>query len=159
MLKNSERTGVRNALLVSSALISVLAIGAVAPAYADDGVETITVTAEKRAQSIETVPTSITAFSGDELEAAGITDFSDIARMAPNVTLSTANNLRNTSINIRGQGTSPVQPGARPRHQPLHRRCLYRRRGPDPEHAVGHPGHRSAARSAGHALWPQFAGG
>jgi iron complex outermembrane receptor protein len=115
MLNHSGRSVMRGALLLSAALLPIMAIGAVAPAYADDqGVETVTVTAEKRSQNIESVPASITAFSGNELEAQGITDFSDIARMVPNVTLSTANNLRNTSINIRGQGTSPSNPALEP---------------------------------------------
>jgi iron complex outermembrane recepter protein len=113
MLKGTGRFGMRRSLMLSAAaLLPVIAFATAA--YADDTVETVTVTAEKRSQNIETVAASITAFSGDELEAAGITNFSDIARLVPNVTLSTANNLRNTSINIRGQGTQPSNPALDP---------------------------------------------
>lgn len=114
MNTRSGRFAMRGRLLLSAAtLLPVLAFAATA--YADDqGIETVTVTAEKRSQNIETVAASITAFSGDELEAEGITNFSDLSRLLPNVTLSTANNLRNTSINIRGQGTSPSNPALDP---------------------------------------------
>ena len=66
-----------------------------------EGVETITVTAEKRPENVQTVPMSISAFSGALLEQDNITSFADVARLVPSLGISSANNERNTSIIIR----------------------------------------------------------
>ena len=66
-------------------------------AYAQDAqqaqrgfsLEEITVTARKRTESVQEIPLSITAFSAQAIERAGITDVRDVARLAPNVTLQT----------------------------------------------------------------------
>lgn len=50
--------------------------------------ETITVTAEKREENIQDVPTSITAFLGGDLDDAGIETLGEISRFVPNVYLS-----------------------------------------------------------------------
>lgn len=47
--------------------------------------ETLTVTAEKRTSNIQDVGISITAFSEDDLNNAGIIDFKEAARFSPNV--------------------------------------------------------------------------
>lgn len=51
----------------------------------DEGLEVITVTAQHRTESAQSVPVSINAFSGDELEAMGIERPSDIVSHIPNV--------------------------------------------------------------------------
>lgn len=56
----------------------------------DDGTsifaEEILVTARKRVESAQTVPIAISAFTGDSLEARGITQTDDIANFTPNLT-------------------------------------------------------------------------
>ena len=47
--------------------------------------EEITVTAQKREQSIQDVGISITAFSGEQMRTLGFEDSFDIARMTPGV--------------------------------------------------------------------------
>jgi iron complex outermembrane receptor protein len=47
--------------------------------------KTITVTAQKRAQSIQDVPMSISAFGEAEIERTGITEFTDYATRIPNL--------------------------------------------------------------------------
>lgn len=55
---------------------------------ADDkgGVGDIIVTAQRRAQSINDVPISISAFSGDDLAARGVTDASDLGKLVTGFT-------------------------------------------------------------------------
>ena len=48
-------------------------------------VESITVTAEKRAEDIQDVPVSITAFTETELEDAGVETIADVINMIPNM--------------------------------------------------------------------------
>jgi len=49
------------------------------------GLEEITVTARKRAESLQDVPASIQAFTGEDLKRQGITNFEDAIRFLPSV--------------------------------------------------------------------------
>lgn len=53
----------------------------------EGGLQEIVVTAQKRAENVQSVPVAITAVSGDMLTAKGITDVASLAGQAPNVTL------------------------------------------------------------------------
>ena len=77
-------------------------------------VETLIVTAAKRTENLQDVPMSVSALSGADLQRAGITNFSDVARQLPSVQLSSANNNRNTTILVRGIGSSGTNPGIEP---------------------------------------------
>ena len=83
--------------------IAALTTGAWAQDSSDDGViEEILVTAQKREQSLQEVPISITAFSAETIERAGIREFADYASMTPNVGFSTRGNRASTKVSIRG---------------------------------------------------------
>ena len=73
---------------------------------ADTVMEEIIVTAQKRAVSIQEVPISITAFSGDFLEQQGVKTIEDVSRMTPNFALQTSAQLTNNRINISGVGSA-----------------------------------------------------
>lgn len=86
----------RNILLASSAFFMALAApvmaqeAAPAPASgsgADDGsgIEDIIVTARRREETLQSAPITVTAFSGDQLEEKGITDFSRLAQATPGI--------------------------------------------------------------------------
>jgi iron complex outermembrane recepter protein len=65
----------------------------------------IIVTARRRAESIQNVPLSITAFSGEQLEAQGALDITDISNVTPNVTLEVSRGTNTTlTAFIRGVG-------------------------------------------------------
>lgn len=73
------------------------------PAQTDEAmIEEVFVTAQKREQSLQDVPISITAFSSAEIERAGITEFSDYATKTPNVGFSQQGNRASTKVAIRG---------------------------------------------------------
>ena len=66
---------------------------------------TITVTAEKREESLQTVPISVTAFTGDQLREQGFTDSTDIAAQVPGLNIGTpVGEGNNPSITLRGVG-------------------------------------------------------
>src|SRR5581483_11190924 len=50
------------------------------------GIEEIVVTAQRRAESIQDVPNTIQAFSGQKLEDLQVTNFDDFVKYTPNVT-------------------------------------------------------------------------
>ena len=101
-------------LLASTAMTLGLAALAPATAQAADEtseVETLIVTANKRAENIQEVPMSVSAVSGDYLEKAGITSATELSRFIPSVAITQSNNNRNTTVFIRGIGTSGTNPG------------------------------------------------
>ena len=66
------------------------------------GLEEVVVTAQKRSESLLSVPISITALSQDTLDRQGIKDLNDIARTTPSLTLSSNNGLGYSNVSIRG---------------------------------------------------------
>ena len=62
----------------------------------------IVVTAQRRAQSIQDVGISMSAFSGEQLEQMGVRSSTDIARLTPGVSLSSTAGGQNSSFSIRG---------------------------------------------------------
>jgi iron complex outermembrane receptor protein len=70
------------------------------------GLETITVTAQKRAQNLQEVPVSVTAFSGDEMAESVIKDMYDLQTNVPGLGAFQSQSATNSSFSIRGVGTS-----------------------------------------------------
>ena len=114
-------TGLKSRLLLSVAA-SCMALGS-ASAYAqdqdsDDGetftLEEILVTAQKRSKTLQDVPVAVSAYTGASLALASARDIRDLAQLVPalNVTQSTA--TFQTSVLIRGIGTSGFNPGLEP---------------------------------------------
>jgi iron complex outermembrane receptor protein len=69
------------------------------------GLEAITVTAQRRSESIQEVPLSVTAISGDTLEKFGDLNFSDYAHTIPNLSFGTGSDFGMTNsrtVTIRG---------------------------------------------------------
>ena len=63
--------------------------------------EEVVVTAQKRAENLQDVPVSVTAFSGEQLNALGATDFTEITQQIPGLQLNAwSPNL--TIFNLRG---------------------------------------------------------
>ncbi len=87
-------------LLVSTALT--------APALAQ--MEVVTVTAEKRAEDIQTTPIAISAFNSKALEQHQISTFRDLNYAVPNLTY-TNTNFGNAEFTIRGLGNAAVGSG------------------------------------------------
>jgi iron complex outermembrane receptor protein len=78
------------------------------------GVEVITVTAQKREESVQDVPISMTALSGQMLEDRGLTDFQKLQDVAPNVRIQSTESSRSTSVRIRGIGSIGFNAGIDP---------------------------------------------
>jgi iron complex outermembrane receptor protein len=65
------------------------------------GLEEITVTAQRRSESIQNVPITIQAITGDQLGQLSVTTFDDVVKMLPNVTFS-SNGPGQGNIYMRG---------------------------------------------------------
>lgn len=72
----------------------------------------VVVTAQKRRQDIEQVGIAITALSGRELEARGVTDVQALGTQAPSLQVEDPGSPANTTLTIRGVGTRDIGPNA-----------------------------------------------
>ncbi len=81
--------------------------------YDNQTVDDIVVTANKRAQSLDTVPMSITAVSGDQLVSKGVTSVQELTKFTPGLTFVESG----TSVpvySLRGVGFYDTSLGSRP---------------------------------------------
>ncbi|WP_205028134.1 TonB-dependent receptor [Oleisolibacter albus] len=96
-------------------LKSVLMCGvmlAAVPAGAQEALEEIIVTAQKRAQNLQEVPVSVTALSGETLLNAGVQDVMDLGKLAPGLQITATDAAANPKIFIRGVGLSDFNANA-----------------------------------------------
>ena len=88
--------------LFGRCFIAVIATATVNSVYAQNVLEEVTVTARKRAENVQEVPISVTAFTADQIQAAGIERPVDYLSLIPNVTIVDAANIGDTQVSIRG---------------------------------------------------------
>jgi iron complex outermembrane receptor protein len=75
--------------------------------------EEVVITAQKREQSLQEVPVTVTAFSGNFIEEAGVQDIRDIAGLTPNLSIKTRSETE-TTVFMRGIGSLAPGIGADP---------------------------------------------
>src|SRR6202522_893730 len=76
------------AAILSGSPIGLSYAADVADASDADAIQEITVTAQRRSESLENVPITIQAVTGDQLKQLNVTTFDDLIRYTPNVTYS-----------------------------------------------------------------------
>jgi len=105
--ETASRHLVRRAVLTGSALALAGTASAAASSAADDTgmLGEIVVTAEKRESTVQNTPISITAVSGADILARGITDLSTLATATPGVSLKN-NGPGQTELEMRGMTSS-----------------------------------------------------
>ena len=91
----------------------VTAILLALPVMAQAQLEEVIVTAQKRAQSLQDVPVSVSAIGGDLIKEGGIVGIADIAVTTPNFTI-TQFNIGEPQYFIRGIGNSADSAGSDP---------------------------------------------
>ena len=88
-------------------------LAAASSAVGAQGIEEIIVTAQKREQSLQDVPISITTFSGEFLEDSGIDTLQQLGQYTPSLSLASSGQLANNRIILRGVGSvgnSAIEP-------------------------------------------------
>ena len=76
--------------------------------------EEIVVTATKRAESIQEVPMSVTAFTSEFFKDAGVTNLSGLEQYTPSLKITPGTDSNSTSIRIRGIGSVGTNVGIDP---------------------------------------------
>lgn len=102
-----RRPWARSALMLLGASLSALTASVCTlPARADaDQIETITVTAEKRSENLQNVPLSIVAVSGEQLQASGVTNATQLGKIVPDLQISPLPQTAGITFRIRGFGS------------------------------------------------------
>src|SRR3954464_4678126 len=104
------------AIAVSSALPIALPAFAANEADRDDGatLQTITVTATRRSESLQSVPIAVSVLSGEELAQDNRNSISSIASAVPTLNFRTNASNKDSSLFVRGVGTISTSPGVEP---------------------------------------------
>jgi iron complex outermembrane receptor protein len=97
-MRNYQKTKLVQAMLVAPVFCSGVAL-------AQQQLEEVIVTAERRSTSIQDVPLSVAAIGGDDVRVGKITDLNDVAFKVPGVTFNEFN-VGEPRIYIRGIGNS-----------------------------------------------------
>ncbi|MBV8659290.1 MAG: TonB-dependent receptor [Burkholderiales bacterium] len=104
-----------------SLAIAAALIGAANPAFAVDEptaqgnqVDTITVSATRRPESLQKVPVAVTVLRGDDLAKDNRNNVASIVEETPSVNFRTGASNKDTSLFIRGVGTISTSPGVEP---------------------------------------------
>jgi iron complex outermembrane receptor protein len=95
-------------LALSAAPFSARAADASAPtaqAGAGDTLEEVVVTANKRAENLQSVPLAVSAIDESTLQASGVTQFGDLGKVASSLIVRPAEHPANSNVSLRGVGT------------------------------------------------------
>jgi len=106
---------IRNSSLITMTVAAVLSAGAASAQSTGDanqGLEEIVVTAQKRSENLQDTPLAITAITGESIEGYGRSDVSALAFSSPSLAYSEAGG--EAQLYIRGVGTNIFGVGADP---------------------------------------------
>ncbi|MFN3856879.1 MAG: TonB-dependent receptor [Caulobacter sp.] len=100
-----------SALAVTAAATSSFAQSAEPAPAAAPVVEEIIITAQKREQSLQDVPISVTAVGGAAIQSAGVKDIKDLTVLVPSLNSVSTSSEATTNVRVRGIGTAGDNPG------------------------------------------------
>jgi iron complex outermembrane recepter protein len=75
------------------------------PESSAGALDEVVVTANKREESLQEVPLAVSAINNEALQAAGVTQFSDLGKVSPSLTIRPAEHPANSNVSLRGVGT------------------------------------------------------
>lgn len=107
---------------LSNAIMSALAISIMAnPVFAeeaiekeDKGLETITVTSQKRTERLSEVPVAVSVISSDQIDSSFASGFEGLQSLVPSVSFKKGTTSRNSAVTVRGIGTISFSVAAEP---------------------------------------------
>jgi iron complex outermembrane receptor protein len=106
-LRHSSTTvpGILTLSLALSGISSAQTSGG-SPSRDDDaGLDEVVVTANKRSESLQEVPLAVSVIGAEELRASGVTQFGDLGKLSPSLTIRPAEHPANSNVSLRGVGT------------------------------------------------------
>lgn len=94
-------------ILLGAGAVGLLA-PVVPPVLAQSVLEEVVVTAQRREQSLQDVPVSVTAFSGEQIANLGITEAAQYLQLSPNVSYTEDGQVGSRGISISMRGVSNI---------------------------------------------------
>lgn len=91
-------------LKASCAAVSLMALPSVDVAAQGASLEEVVVTATRKAESLQTVPVTVSAMTSDELQARGVFDTNDLMGQIPNLQINSPWGDSQPNFNLRGVG-------------------------------------------------------
>jgi len=88
--------------------------GTAEPARAAPALEEVIVTANRRAESLQEVPMSVSAFTGEFFQDTGVRNLSGLDQYTPNLRITEGTDSNSTSVRIRGIGSVSTNTGIDP---------------------------------------------
>lgn len=111
---NIGKKSQRLLLLASASAIALLTAGRVSAQTAPDnqtaGIETVTVTAEKRSENVQNIPATINVVGSQQLDQFHVTQLTDVAAYVPGLQVDSGGTPGQTTISMRG--IAPISGGA-----------------------------------------------
>ncbi len=104
----------RNRMVAAAVVAVALQWTLSAPAGAQGAIEEITVTAQKREESITDVPVAVSVLGADQIDASFARNMEDLQALVPALSFRTGNTTRNSALTVRGIGTISFSIGAEP---------------------------------------------
>lgn len=98
----------RSLSVLATVIVGASLSQALAAQQSNGPLEEITVTASKREQSLQEVPSSLQAFSGEELERAGLSDIGELTQRIPGASVVSKSGAGFETIQIRGISSGTV---------------------------------------------------
>ena len=97
-----------NKTLLSIAVLAATTSSITSLTYANEGLEEVVVTAERRDRDVQDIPISMTAMTAEQLENKAVARLDDLAYASPGLTITDAGLTQ--SVNIRGIGLASGDP-------------------------------------------------
>lgn len=120
-MKSTKKSfGLKAALSVSVGLTALLASGGVTATAQEEGedeakrLNTVTITATKREQTLQDVPIAVSVVDNSVIEKAEILDLNDLQSLVPSLGFRTFQNSANANFTIRGFGNGANNVGIEP---------------------------------------------
>lgn len=96
----------RSSFCISLLLPALVSISGQSLAEAENVLEEVIVTAQKREQPLQDVPIAVTVFSGKDIQQSGAKDLFDLQMNAPGLVVGANQSATTSNFSIRGIGTS-----------------------------------------------------
>ena len=109
------RKSLLNVVLASTTALCAVPALAQEAAPRTEGLKEIVVTAQRREENLQKVPIAVTAIGADTLDQLRVTNFSNVASLAPNLGVTTQGLASNPQINIRGIASGVSNNGVDPK--------------------------------------------
>jgi len=101
--------------IMSAFTVSTLSMPVFAEeAEKNEGLETITVTSQKRVERVSEVPVAVSVLSSDQIDSSFSSSFEGLQNLVPSVSFKKGTTSRNSAITVRGIGTISFSVAAEP---------------------------------------------